>query len=376
MPKSLIDLLHAIKKRQSLHKDLLDCGTGCLRLFNVGEISNNQLQCSVDLFLLCKQLDFKKSINDPEAALFFYIFNNSTEVFLTENFKELLSSIEKTFCCSIKTWGGAIKEKSKSQPWISDKINRNGLKITSAPKDTHGFVTIEHNIYYKLELTSILNPGLFLDQRENRMQLTDFIKKFGSGPLLNLFSYTGAFSLVAAKEGCETTSVDLSERYSKWQRENHRLNNFDEGHRFLVEDSRIYVDRLKKRILRAKPNMQESMRFKYAIIDPPTFSRAKKGKTFSVKQDLPLLVEGVLSVMKKNSSSAVLVSCNDSAWSLIDFERQMKKIGLAHGYTSLAGRLPTDVAGYLSKKSTQLMRSLWLLRNRASKASISVGSGH
>jgi 23S rRNA (cytosine1962-C5)-methyltransferase len=129
--------------------------------------------------------------------------------------------------------------------------------------------------------------GFFLDQRGNR----EYLGQMRLRRVLNTFSYTGSFSLVAAKGGAETWSVDISGRAMDWARENFRLNGVDVvGHHFYVDDVLEVLPRLRRR----------GLVFDAIILDPPTFSRCGRGRFWDVKGmyvDLigmaaPLLREG------------------------------------------------------------------------------------
>ncbi len=122
-----------------------------------------------------------------------------------------------------------------------------------------------------------LDTGLFLDHRPLRYK----ISKIASGKsFLNLFCYTGSFSVVAAKAGAETTSVDMSRTYLDWTIDNFNLNEIPlASHRFLQSDVIDYL------------NQPVTDRFDLIYLDPPTFSNSKRmDGTFEVERDqLPLI---------------------------------------------------------------------------------------
>src|SRR5581483_6832476 len=105
---------------------------------------------------------------------------------------------------------------------------------------------------------NVLNPGLFLDQELNRKKLFDAIQaaaRHSSSPIriLNLFSYTGSFSVAAACAGARsTTSVDVSARYLAWEKRNHGINaergkraceGLDPATRMIRDDARVFLKR-------------------------------------------------------------------------------------------------------------------------------------
>jgi len=117
------------------------------------------------------------------------------------------------------------------------------------------------------------STGLFLDQRENR----EFMGERAAGRrVLNLFAYTGGFSVAAAKYGGSVTTVDLSAKYLDWAKENFAANDLNvDAHKFVRADALEFLERLHRR----KEN------FDQIVIDPPSFSRNDRGKVFSIGKD-------------------------------------------------------------------------------------------
>jgi 23S rRNA (cytosine1962-C5)-methyltransferase len=106
---------------------------------------------------------------------------------------------------------------------------------------------------------------LFLDQRENRR----FVGELARGKsVLNLFSYTGAFSLHAALAGAaRVVSVDSAAGAMQAAKRGFELNGLDPDlHEFVVEDAFAYLDRL----------AQEKRRFDLVISDPPSFAKSRQ----------------------------------------------------------------------------------------------------
>jgi 23S rRNA (cytosine1962-C5)-methyltransferase len=132
----------------------------------------------------------------------------------------------------------------------------------------------ENGLTYLVNFGEGLATGLFLDQRENRRRLLATLQP--GKTVLNTFAYTCAFSVVAAKAGAMTTSVDLSKNYLEWGRENFRANGLDPAtHEFVFGDAFEWLKRFAKR----------GQRWDVVIIDPPTFSTTKKGRVFQAARD-------------------------------------------------------------------------------------------
>ncbi len=138
----------------------------------------------------------------------------------------------------------------------------------------------ESGIKYFVQPMGSLDTGLFFDLRGVRREFT---RQTEGKSVLNLFSYTGAFSLAAAKNRARlVVSVDTSAECQKWARENFRLNNLDpkdSRFRFVKENVFQCLDKLTKR----------SETYDRIILDPPARAMAGTGRFF-LKSDLHKLV--------------------------------------------------------------------------------------
>ncbi|MEO0529809.1 MAG: bifunctional 23S rRNA (guanine(2069)-N(7))-methyltransferase RlmK/23S rRNA (guanine(2445)-N(2))-methyltransferase RlmL [Planctomycetota bacterium] len=149
-------------------------------------------------------------------------------------------------------------------------------------KESETRVVNEGGLRFRVNLTDYLDTGLFLDRRVTR----GIVRDAAAGKrVLNLFAYTGSFSVYAAAGGAaSTTTVDLSQNYLDWAAENLRLNGHASGdeHRLVRADSREFVEGLPTEPL-----------FDLAVVDPPTFSNSKRvDDDWEVQRDaVPLLLE-------------------------------------------------------------------------------------
>jgi 23S rRNA (cytosine1962-C5)-methyltransferase len=150
------------------------------------------------------------------------------------------------------------------------------------------FVVQELGLQYWVHPQLSKDAGLFLDMRPLRGWLSQ--RGWKNQRVLNLFCYTGAFSVSAAAHGAkQVTSVDLSNPYLERARGNFELNNLStDGHRFLEADCFQALDRLRRK----------SETFDVVIADPPSFSHSNQG-TWSVQSDLKRLVISCLRVLSK-----------------------------------------------------------------------------
>jgi 23S rRNA (guanine2445-N2)-methyltransferase / 23S rRNA (guanine2069-N7)-methyltransferase len=141
------------------------------------------------------------------------------------------------------------------------------------------FVVHEGGLKFQVNLSDYVDTGLFLDHRITR----SMVREEAQGkPFLNLFGYTGAFTVYAAAGGAESTvTVDLSNTYLDWAGQNLAINDLDgPAHRFVRSDAMEYLDRLPERPC-----------FELAVVDPPTFSNSKRTEdVWDVQRDhVPLL---------------------------------------------------------------------------------------
>ncbi len=161
----------------------------------------------------------------------------------------------------------------EKRPWGQGQYERLNVKSTVVKVQEHG-LTFECN------LSDYLDTGLFLDHRVTRAR----VRKEAQGKrFLNLFAYTGSFTVHALAGGAsETTTVDLSNTYCEWAERNLALNGFKPGpkHRVLRDDVLAWLEGCREE-------------FDLIVLDPPTFSSSKKkmGRRFEVQRDHRWLIE-------------------------------------------------------------------------------------
>jgi 23S rRNA (cytosine1962-C5)-methyltransferase len=164
--------------------------------------------------------------------------------------------------------------------WGCEQYERTGL-----PGDW--FTVCEQGLKFWVNLGRYLDGGLFLDHRRTRAR----VRREAAGKrFLNLFSYTGAFTVHAAAGGAsQTSSVDLSSKYLDWAARNLRLNGFDPA-----RHERVRADACEWLALAAK----EGRQYELILIDPPPFSASKAmRRSFNVQRDHPRLLEAALRLL-------------------------------------------------------------------------------
>lgn len=167
--------------------------------------------------------------------------------------------------------------------------------IGSAPPDR--IHACEAGVPFELHLQSGLNVGLFTDMRLHRAGLAPFAS---GARVLNLFSYTGAFSLACARAGAASVvSVDTSPGVHAWARTNFALSGLAESPRWRFEagDAVRFLARAER----------DRERYDLIIVDPPTFSSAR-GVPWVVERDYPPLIAQAINVVP--SGGLLWLACN------------------------------------------------------------------
>ncbi|MGE9268834.1 MAG: class I SAM-dependent rRNA methyltransferase [Verrucomicrobiales bacterium] len=199
---------------------------------------------------------------------------------------------------------------------------------------------LENGVSYHLSFHSGYSQGIFLDQRDNRRQLRELLAP--GQTLLNTFAYTGAFSVCGALAGATTTTLDLSQPYLDWAKDNFTLNQLDPAaHYFCKGDTFHWLRRFAK----------QGRRFHAIVLDPPTFSRDQKGKVFRVEKDYAELVALALRCLEKDGT--ILASTNCKKLSLRDFKTQLAP-ALPRAHHLHAAPMPEDFP------DTPYLKSLWI----------------
>jgi 23S rRNA G2069 N7-methylase RlmK/C1962 C5-methylase RlmI len=147
-------------------------------------------------------------------------------------------------------------------------------------------VVEEGDLRFLVNLSDYIDTGLFIDHRITRGMVREAArgKRF-----LNLFAYTGAFSVYATAGGAHSaTSVDLSKKYLTWTKRNMELNRFTGfEHRMVESDAMHFLEEH-----RLRPT------YDLAVVDPPTFSNSKKlAADWDIQRDHAKLLNRLLKLM-------------------------------------------------------------------------------
>lgn len=229
-----------------------------------------------------------------------------------------------------------------------EKIRFKGLDYESAhvygQEAPDFFTVLENGVLYQVFMNDGLMTGIFLDQHEVRGSLVDGLAMGKS--LLNMFSYTAAFSVAAAMGGAsQTTSVDLAKRSRELSQAHFQANGLStDEHRFIVIDVFEYFKYAKRK----------GLTYDVIVLDPPSFARNKK-QTFSVAKDYHKLISQSLEIL--NPGGIIIGSTNAANVSRQKFTEQIDKGFAGRSYQILNKYgLPADFAYNKKDESSNYLK--------------------
>ena len=229
-----------------------------------------------------------------------------------------------------------------------EKIRFKGLDYESAhvygQEAPKFFTVLENGVLYQVFMNDGLMTGIFLDQHEVRGSLVDGLAMGKS--LLNMFSYTAAFSVAAAMGGAsQTTSVDLAKRSRELSQAHFQANGIStDDHRFVVMDVFEYFKYAKRK----------GLTYDVIVLDPPSFARNKK-QTFSVAKDYHKLISQSLEIL--NPGGIIIASTNAANVSRQKFTEQIDKGFAGRSYQILNKYgLPADFAYNKKDESSNYLK--------------------
>ena len=217
------------------------------------------------------------------------------------------------------------------------KAGRTGQYQKTGAKQ-HEFIVEENGLKFIVNLSDYLDTGLFLDHRITRQLVREESKNKN---VLNLFAYTGSFSVYAAAGGAsEVVTVDLSNTYLKWAERNMQLNSFNEPGKFhyVRADVKQYLQKI------------NADHFDIVIMDPPTFSNSKKMEGFlDIQKDHVELINLCLRSMK---SGGILFFSTNYRKFILDNE----KIRATSIKDITAATTPFDFEGKLNRCCFEIIK--------------------
>ena len=176
----------------------------------------------------------------------------------------------------------------KEQIWFKLRQRQRGeTQYQKTGEEGEDFVVSERGHRFWVNLGAYLDTGLFLDHRNARQ----WVGELADGArFLNLFAYTGSFTIYAAAGGAVSTdTVDLSNTYQAWTARNLALNGFTgPQHRLHRADVFSWL----------REAVGRGDRYDLIVLDPPTFSNSKKMLgILDVQRDHPWMIRQCLSLL-------------------------------------------------------------------------------
>ncbi len=178
----------------------------------------------------------------------------------------------------------------KSHKEDDQQYQKNDSQIT-----VEGLVQ-EQGQLFRLDLTSYLDTGLFFDHRPLRACVRENCSK---KRVLNLFCYTGSFSVYTAQGNASyVESVDLSNTYLSWAKDNMKLNGFTDKKKYLFTRADCQVFLQEKAVAAKGGKLTPEDLYDLIILDPPTFSNSKAtSDVLDINRDWPQLVKDCLNIL-------------------------------------------------------------------------------
>jgi 23S rRNA (cytosine1962-C5)-methyltransferase len=194
------------------------------------------------------------------------------------------------------TWlraDASFKSSSEEEDGEGGRWRRNKLVPEAWAVDVLGVTVL-------CRLTSFRHLGLFPEQLPHWEWMLGWLRE-GRNPahVLNLFAYTGAASLIAAKAGAEVTHVDASKKAIAWAKQNRTASKLDEAAvRWILEDARKFVARALRR----------GRSYHLILVDPPKFGRGPEGEVWDVFQHLAPLLRDCAGLLAPERSALMLTT--------------------------------------------------------------------
>ncbi len=199
------------------------------------------------------------------------------------------------------------------------------------------FQVAENGLHFIVNLSDYLDTGLFLDHRITRQMVRD---DAANKRVLNLFCYTGSFSVYAAAgKASGIVSVDLSKTYLQWAERNMQLN-FPEYTKHQAVHANV------KTYLKTLPENSADI----IIMDPPTFSNSKRMDDFlDIQQDHVVLINDCMRLL--STGGVLYFSTNYSK-----FQLDEKNIAASKIKDITKATTPFDFAGKLHRYCFKILK--------------------
>jgi 23S rRNA (cytosine1962-C5)-methyltransferase len=267
-----------------------------------------------------------------------------------------------------------VAKRFNKKYFVRKMLNRGedpNAQILWPTKESVRWIATENGVKFDCRNDTGLSPGLFLDQRENRRWVHEHSK---DKAVLNLFSYTGGFSVNAALGGAkEVVTVDVSANFIEWSKKNFEVNNLplstpeEIGERPKLDFKSLMSDEIPKplyefwmqdSILFLKGTARRKRKFDVIICDPPSFGRSKNG-TFSISKNYEELLVNCLYCLAKGG--LLLFCTNYEKWTQADLVKNIQKLKNQFYFTVLSS--PGFCLDFELPDEDPLMKSVIIRKN-------------
>jgi len=202
--------------------------------------------------------------------------------------------------------------KGPEEIWIQERNKNQKIEIRSLGKGNSEFTLSEFGINYKIILGPNYDYGIYTDMASFRKRLIPYLSPHLK--VLNLYSYTGAYSLFALHHGAsEVVSVDLSKKYLDWLNENISLNPK------LDHTKHRSINKSVGEALRELKNKNEL--FDFIICDPPSAS-SDGNKISSALKNYSELFPQLLELLSEHGKMLLFLNTHQ-----VTFSKWRQKIG-------------------------------------------------
>lgn len=206
-------------------------------------------------------------------------------------------------------WGATVKQRPDN---LSRAAGRDQCMVIAGDPPPRRWVVKEHGLLFEVSFEDAgFGTGVFLDMAEGRRQVAE---RSAGRRVLNLFSYTGPFSMAAAVGGAALViEVDTAGKWLSWSQVNQQLNGVD-CVRQRKEDAMKYIGK------------QSSERFDLIICDPPSYANPKKGKRFTIDRGYRQMLPKLRQLL--SGEGELLACCNHAGTERGQFAGWIRRSGL------------------------------------------------
>lgn len=229
----------------------------------------------------------------------------------------------------LERFGDVITDRPDAQSiWASLKVGdwvKANAKFTQEGKEnrwefkgevpeawTIGFDDLKFN----LRFGNFKHLGIFPEHAAQWEWIKERVAALENPNVINLFGYTGAASLAAAKAGAIVTHVDSSKQSVEWASDNAKSSGIEEGVRWIVDDAVAFVKREAKR----------GAKYEGIVLDPPAFGRGAKGQVWHIEEDLVPLLQNLKEILLDKPGSFVLLSGYAAGFAPQSFAQAMESV--------------------------------------------------